>query len=267
MTPREQAVRDLPILRKNLIDLGKLSTKAFDSQIKIPTRSHLRFVLVSFAVKQIEHSHSLLKLESSVDTVLIARSMLEGLAQLLWVMKRSRRRPLMWRAFVYVLDWRLLQKQRLEGLHIDPVVARHNRRGIRQYGKWFLTKKARVALASGKPLPPDPYTKNWYGETEADIFRDVGGAALLEAAYAPFSEWHHWRPGAFGRLLSFDKGTSTFTMTTSEPSQLAEALAVGFQCLWETMQLFNKRHRLGIGRELQQLKRRQIALAKDRSAK
>ena len=148
MVSSEHARRDLPVLRTNLIALGKLSTEAFASQIRMRARSHVRFMLVSFTVKQIEHSHSLLKLEFSVDTVLVARSMLEGLAQLLWAMKQPRCRPLMWRAFAFVLDWRLLQKQRSQGLTIDPVLERRIHEGIRRYGKWFLTKEARQALAA-----------------------------------------------------------------------------------------------------------------------
>lgn len=260
MASRELALRHLPYLRHNLAVLTELSAKAFTPRVRIAIRSHLRFMLASFAVKQIEHSHSLLKLKSSIDTALIARSMLEGLTQMLWVTKDPRRRPLLWRAFAFVIDWRLLQRQRSQGLTIDPAIERHTRRGINHYGKWFLTKEARRELAAGKPLPKDPYTKNWYGERETDIFRDVGGTILLEGAYVPFSEWHHWRPGAFGRLLSFDESTSTFSMTTSDPSQLAMALATGFQCLWQTMQVFNARCRLGIGRDLQRLRRRQLSL-------
>lgn len=260
MASPKRARRDLPVLRRNLVALGKLSSKAFDSKIKLKARSHVRFMLASFAVKQIEHCHSLLRLESSVDTVLIARSMLEGLTQLLWALKQSRRRPIRWRVFPFVLDWRLMQKQHAQGLSIDPVLERRIRAGIRRYGKWFLTKEAKQALAAGRPLPQDPYARNWYGEREVDIFRDVGGALLYEGAYGPFSEWHHWRPGAFGRLLSYDENTSTFIMTTADANQVAMALATGFQCLWQTMRLFNKRCRLGIGRDLQELRRKQIAL-------
>src|ERR1700720_4677053 len=256
MASRELALRHLPVLRQNLTALTELSATAFTPRVRIATRSHLRFMLASFAVKQIEHSHSLLKLESSIDTALIARSMIEGLNQMLWAAKDSRRHPLMWRAFAFVLDWRLLQEQRSQGLNIDPLIERHTRRGINRYGKWFLTKKAKGELAAGKPLPKDPYTKNWYSESETEISRDVGGTILWEGAYAPFSEWHHWRPGAFGRLLSFDDGTSTFSMTTSDPNQSAMALAIGFQCLWQTMQVFNARCRLGAGRDLQRLHRR-----------
>ena len=142
------------------------------------------------------------------------------------------------------------------------MVERRIREDIRCYGKWFLTKEARQALAAGKTLPKDPYAKNWYSEREADIFRDVGGATLLEGAYGSFSEWHHWRIRAFGRLLSFDESISTLTIATSDPSQVAMAVATGFQCLWQTMRLFNARCRLGMGQDLRRLRKQQIALGK-----
>jgi hypothetical protein len=260
MRTAEEAVVDIPILRSNLIALGKVSTNVFASSIKTPARSHLRFMLIVFAAKQIEHANSLLKLGDTVDTVLVARSMLEGLAQLLWAMKQPKRRPLMWRAFAYVLDWRLLQKQRSEGMAIDKETERRVMQNIQRHKRFFLTKEAKETIAKGKPLPTDPYVRRWYSESESNIFRDIGGGELLEKAYGPFSEWHHWRIAGFGRVLSFDEGTATFNISTSDPSQVAAALASGFQCLWQTMQLFNKRCRLGIGTRLQRLRRDHIGM-------
>jgi hypothetical protein len=237
--------------------LGLVGAGAFPVTIG---NSHLRFMLVSYAVKQLEHSRSMLKLHSSLDTLLIARSMLEGLVQLLWALRQPRRRPLMWRAFAFVLDWRLLQRQRANGTPVDPEVARHTKWGLQRYGRWFLTKDAKTARGTGAALPPDPYARNWYGERETDLFRAIGGEELLRGAYVPFSEWHHWRPGAIGRAISFDKGSSTFAMSTSDPSYAAMSYAAGFQCLWQTLRILNRRCRLHIGIPLRDLKRRQVAL-------
>ncbi|HWR21755.1 MAG TPA: DUF5677 domain-containing protein [Verrucomicrobiae bacterium] len=217
-------------------------------------------MLVSFAIKQTEHARSVLKLGTSPDTMLIARSMLEGLSQLLWAMKQPTRRPLLWRAFAFVLDWRLLQRHRAEGRTIDSDVERHTHAGLRRHGRWFLTKEARQARANGRLLPLDPYVKNWYGEREVEIFRDVGGQVLLEHAYGPFSEWHHWRIGAIGRLVSFDAGAREFTMTTFRPSSVALAVACAFQCLWQTMWLMNARCHLRIGRQLRHLHHQQVSI-------
>lgn len=262
MASRKIARQHLPLLRRNLTDLTKLSEKASTFPVNIGTRSHLKFMLATFAAKQLEHSRSLLKLESSIDTVLIARSMLEGLAQLLWAAKQPRLRPLMWRTFPFVLDWRLLQRQRSQGLTIDSAIERRIHRGIKLYGKRFLAKKAKHAHEAGNSPPKDPYTKNWYTERETEIFREIGGMTLFEGSYALFSEWHHWRPGAFGRVLSFDENNSTFRITTSDPIQLAMALATGFQCLWQTMKIFNSRCRLRIGHDLNRLRKSQLTLGR-----
>jgi hypothetical protein len=189
MTPEDRAGRDLPSLQGNLHALIALSEAAFP--VNIGRRSHLQFMLASFAIKQHEHAKSVLKLGMSLDTTLIARSMLEGLSQLLWAMKQPGRRPLMWRAFGCVVDWRLLQHQRAEGYAIDSRVERDIRARLRRYDHWFLTKTAREARMVGHALPVDPYVRNWYSERETEIFRDVEGDKLLEYAYGPFSEWHH----------------------------------------------------------------------------
>ena len=69
--------------------------------VNIGRGSHLRFMLASFAIKQSEHAKSRLKLGSSPDTMLIARTMIEGLSQMLWAAKRPRQRPLLWLTFVF----------------------------------------------------------------------------------------------------------------------------------------------------------------------
>jgi hypothetical protein len=263
MDPEVRARRDLKDLRKNLYGLVALAEQAFP--VKIGRRSHLRFMLASFAVKQSEHANSLLKLGPSPDTMLIARTMIEGLSQMLWAAKRPRHRPLLWRSFVFVHDWRQIQEHRAQGRPVDPQVERVVRVGLRRFGHRFLTRQAQDARAAGRALPDDPYMRNWYGERETEILRDVGGEDLLRQAYGPFSEWHHWRVGAIGRLVSFDEASGRFTMSTSRPSDVATATACAFQCLWQTMQLLNARCRLGMGRELLGLLHLQLKLAKHRS--
>jgi len=262
MKPEDRARRDLIDLQKQLRALVALARRAFP--VNIGRRSHLRFMLASFAVKQSEHANSLLMLGANPDTMLIARTMLEGLSQILWAAKRPKQRPLLWRSFAFVRDWRRMQEHQAQGLSIDPLVERGVRAGLCRFGQRFLTKEARSARLAGLASPADPYVKNWYGETESEILRDVGGQDLLQHAYGPFSEWHHWRIGAIGQLVSFDEASGWFTMPTSSLPNVAMATACAFQCLWQTIQLLNARCRLGMGREIQRLRYRQLRLAKDR---
>ena len=146
---------------------------------------------------------------------------------------------------VFVHDWRMIQEHRGKGDSIDPQVERAVRIGLLRFGHRYLTRQARDARAAGRALPTDPYMRNWYDEGESEILRDVGGQDLLRHAYGPFSEWHHWRVGGIGRLVSFDDAARRFTMSASRQSDVATATACGFQCLWQTMQLLNARCRLG----------------------
>ena len=110
MATVRSARKQLPALRRQLSELTILSENAFPANVG--QRSHARFMLATFAAKQIAHSKSMLKLGYDVDTLLLARSMLEGMSQLLWAFQQPKRRPLMWRAFVYIVDWRLLQEHK-----------------------------------------------------------------------------------------------------------------------------------------------------------
>ena len=81
---------------------------------------HLGFMALCFLVRQTNHIQSIVKLIPNRDSILIARSMVEGLYQLLWAAQEPTKRPLKWRVFAYVHDWRLLQKKIACGELIDP---------------------------------------------------------------------------------------------------------------------------------------------------
>src|ERR1019366_3892663 len=173
MDPEDRARWDIKDLQNNLHALTAMAERPF--VVNIGRGSHLRFMLASFAIKQSEHAKSRLKLGSSPDTMLIARTMIEGLSQMLWAAKRPRQRPLLWLTFVFVHDWRMIQEHRGKGDSIDPQVERAVRIGLRRFGHRFLTRQAQDARAAGRALPDDPYMRNWYGERETEILRDVGG--------------------------------------------------------------------------------------------
>lgn len=231
----EQALADIPHLKFHVQKLIKLSAKIFSSPRNFDNSNHLAFMTLTFAAKQTEHAQSVLVLDHSADTILIVRSMFEGLCQLLWAGQAPAERPLQWRTFSFVLDWRLLQQQLRDGKPVEVDQRTHIENGIQEYGKLFWTAKAREAKAKALALPDDPYTKNWYGEKEKEIFEAVGADEIYKKIYGPFSEWHHWRIGAFGQLMKYDHNSTTFEFTTRHASYTAMALAGAFQCLWQTL--------------------------------
>src|ERR1022692_650147 len=82
--------------------------------------NQLAFMTLTFAGKQLEHAHSVLILDESVDAILIVRSMLEGLCQLLWSAQEPGDRPKRWRVFAFVRDWRTMQKTIEVGGTVSP---------------------------------------------------------------------------------------------------------------------------------------------------
>jgi hypothetical protein len=231
----QEALKDIPHLKRHLEDLVALSARAFSPHPTFDPDNHLNFMALTFAVKQSEHARSVLALDQSVDAILITRSMFEGLSQLLWAAQVPQERPLRWRSFALVLDWRRIRKQLAAGEVVPEDRQAAIVEGLKDHGKYFLTPKALEAQTRGLPPPDDPYTKNWYGEREKEVFSAVGADRIYDQIYGLFSEWHHWRPAAFGYLLQFEQERTTFVISTRNPSFTAMALAGAFQCLWQTL--------------------------------
>ena len=262
-TSDDRAIRHTPKLRQYLRELVELSATVFTLPSSFDPHNHLAFMALSFATKQSEHARSVLVLGDSVDAVLVTRSMFEGLSQLLWAAQVRDERPLRWRSFTVILDWRLMRKRLADGEPLSEEVTHRIEGRAKDHGTAFLSSAARKAVAKGAPLPADPYMRNWYEETERDVFDAVGGDRIYKEIYGQLSEYHHWRPGAFGRLLNFDAERTTFVFTTHDPTFTATALAGAFQCLWQTMQLLDREIRAGIASDLGSLHDRYVAPGKD----
>src|SRR2546427_11769576 len=73
------------------------SAKCFTPTPRLdPNKDHWAFMALSYAYKQNEHARAVLALRESVDAKLIVRSMLEGLAQLVWAANAPEERALLW---------------------------------------------------------------------------------------------------------------------------------------------------------------------------
>lgn len=209
---------------------------------------HLGFMALCFLGKQINHIQSIVTLVPNRDAILIARSMIEGLCQLLWAAQEPTERPLKWRAFGYIYDWRLQQVKIDRGESIDSSQQKSNELGIQKYGKLFYTKEARSAISQNQPLPPDPYHKKWTcGIQVKQICDCVDAGNLYKEVYSFFSDWHHWGTAGIGETLSWNEEKVTFYSSSSSSS--AMALATGFQCLLQTIDLTNEH--LSLAKELQ----------------
>lgn len=247
----QRAANDIPRLRQHLEALLAVWDGVFSRPIRHDD-TDLAFMALAFAARQGEHARSVVRLGNAVDAVLVTRSMFEGLCQLLWAAQVPDDRPLRWRAFAYVRDWRTLQRKIKAGEAVPSEERTKIESALKAYEHLFLTARARDAEACGKLLPADPYVREWHGLTAKDIFAAVRGEVIHAELYRRFSDWHHWDIAGFAPLLRLDEGGHV-VQKGHDPALTATALASAFQCVWQTLKALDEIVSLGIGAELQLL--------------
>jgi hypothetical protein len=214
---------------------------------------HLAFMALCFLSKQIDHIRSILALIPSRDVILIARSMIEGLCQLLWAARDPDVLPLRWRTFAWVHDWRIMQAKTEAGESIDPERRAAIQEALRVFGDQFLKGRARVGVGPGEPLPADPYHKVWNaGYQIRQICESVGAEDLYRKLYVPFSDWQHWGPGGLGAAIHRQAGRIVYS--SLRPTDAATALTVGFQCLLQTVEVVDRHLDLGLAAKITDLR-------------
>ncbi|MBU2622572.1 MAG: hypothetical protein KKD92_09680 [Proteobacteria bacterium] len=256
----QRAEQDLPALRQWVERLLVLTNRITDN-VQYKEDDHIALMALCFLSKQIDHTKSILTLMPSRDVILIARSMIEGLCQLLWAAKDANSLPLQWRTFTWVHDWRVMQAKIALGGFVEPESRAAIQDALKQYGGQFLTNKAIEARNKGASLPADPYHKNWRtGCPIRQIFEAVGGDDLYCKLYEPFSDWQHWGSGGLGEAISWQGNQIVYSSLS--PIDTASALAVAIQCLLETVKLVDTHLGLGLTPEISKLHDEYIAWGK-----
>lgn len=251
----EKAKQDLPSLRRWASKLLALSDEL--GNIQCSENDHFGFMALLFLGKQREHMKSMLILNESPDVVLIARSMIEGLCQLLWANKDPDTFGLQWRVYSFILDYRIIQTKIAAGESVDEGSRSRNEEALRLYSEQFLTREARKRRDKGDPLPKDPYRKSWMKQKVRQTCEEVKGELLYEHLYSPFSGYHHWDPG--GLSIAIDREHNRILYSSKSFEYTASALAVGFQCLLQTLEVVDKHLELSIASRITELREGYIA--------
>lgn len=179
---------------------------------------------------------------------------------MLWAAEEPDDRASRWRAFAYVRDWRTLQRKIGAGVDVSSEERTKIENALHPYEHLFFTKEARDAKAQGRPLPANPFVRDWHGRTGKDIFDAVEGQVVHSELYRPFSEWHHWDIARFAPLLQFDDHGNGFRMKGHNPALTATGLASAFQCLWQTLKRLDEIVSVGISTELDRLYDKHVAI-------
>jgi hypothetical protein len=212
---------------------------------------------LTFLSKQIDHARSLLALNRSRDSVLIARSMIEGMVQITWASKEPGNRARRWWDFDAIQRWRTLARRKSGGMNIpDRVLAEAERSALR-LGRRFLTKKAAARWKRTRTLPKNPYVPTWSGKDMRELCEATRYNDKYLTFYAEFSEWHHWGPIGVGEPLYAElgpvEGRALVGYQCEDPAVTERALANGFQCLAVTLDIMDDHLHTGLNPELQRL--------------
>ncbi len=197
---------------------------------------HFGFMVLSFLSMQKTHMRSLLLLSETRDSCLIARSMIEGMCQLLWAADDPSERGLRWRAYAWIIDWRTQRKNENAGEKVDPEIRMQIQTALCEYREMFLTRKAIERKRTDGIFPDDPFVKTWSGHSISTIIKFVSEEGLHNHLYSRFSDWLHWSPAGFSQSIERDDGRILYSSATS--SETATALAVGFQSLVQILEVY-----------------------------
>jgi hypothetical protein len=254
----EKAQRDLANLSEWAEKIVALADEIL-AKAKFSEKDNLGFMALCFLSKQIDHMRSIVLLTPSRDVKLIARSMIDGLSQILWAASEPTIRPEQWRSFAWIHDWRIMQEQVTRGETVP--LERRNKitDALTTFGDQFFNKKARKARQQKAALPSDPYHHDWLrGVQLRQICESISGAmTLYQTVYDTFSDWEHWGPAAFGEAICRQENRIVYSSLSAPDS--ATALACGFQCLFQTAQLTDDHFQTGAALKLSELRNDYLA--------
>lgn len=240
------AERVLPELRELAQDVLRLSNSVglldFDpGNLERDEEARLRQMVVLYASTQHEHLVSVLALVNSGqhrDAWLIARTMIEGYAQLAWAVEHGPVGPDEWFWFGVVEDWRQLRENRSKGLPVSRKAETQTANWLRDHGARYYTVKARDALKYGQPIPDDPYRDKWHRLQIRQMFEGIERLTLYLSVYDPASEWVHWNPRALFRTAVQPDGRVKYS--PHDPMREAQALVIAISSVLDTLEILSQ---------------------------
>jgi hypothetical protein len=233
---RLSSEQQIPVLKDYLRRLVTISRELV--YVDISEDDDFAFMALSFLMKQIEHSGSILRLDYAVDAKLIARSMLEGMGYLLWaglpVAPGESSRAALWRYYYAVINWRVVQRALATGVTFAPDLLQEVQTDPDTYGPWYIES----------PKRPDPYRRTWHGASIWRIFKDIDedavelghlqanapgpGEVLYQDLYSEYSAWHHWDVGGLAQVIASTADSIRYDSLTRHDT--AQALRTAYYC-------------------------------------
>jgi len=146
-------------------------------------------LIILHLFRQIDHVQSIVKLDPSMDMVLIARSMIEGAIQLEWILKEdTQTRVRSWFNYACIHNEKLLDHQLKKGVYIPD------------------DEKAKIEKSINDALLNFKNPKKKEGNAHPNFRMGLKLNQLIENndslydLYKFFSEWQHWESRPFAQI-------------------------------------------------------------------
>jgi hypothetical protein len=235
--------REVPFLHDQVKKVLALAEEASRS-ISIEENDDFGFMAAQFLYKQMQHGESVLFLVPRRDAGLIARTMIDGLYQLLWACQAPEQRAKLWRSFSIIHDWRLIQRRLREGIPVDEKDIRRNEAGLQELGALHRLKRPTANST-------DPYNKRWHGGMTLSAMADSVSRELYDGPYAELSDWEHWGVSGIGESIARENDRA---IANTDSDRIAGvALLAAFQCLLQTLEVADVHLSLKITNAIQTL--------------
>lgn len=253
----EQLKRELFDVAKLLEEVVSVAKKCLpDAIAKSPPWP---FMVLAYARRQVQYAGAVCDLvaqEHYEGMALLARSMNEGHALLLFAKSDPERWAQLWLDYAVVEDAQLLQRQRTDGRQVDPIEEQRTQALLRQRGEQFLVRK-QIPPTAEAPLDARAYRNSWHGKTLREIFGIIAAAPLYQWPYWSLSKIAHW--SVRGMLTDMERDTGSVARFSPSPLLGAQAIRVAFQAVLETIEVADSVLSLGKWEQFERLRERYVS--------
>ena len=238
----DAALRHLPCLMR-FADRCQEQTAHMVQAVAPQPDDDLGCMTLAFVQRQSEHLRTLIALIPRKDTLLIARSMVEGYAQLLWAAQEPEVRAKRWRAHVWVGQWRVATGLAKAGFEVDPEKLAEIERAIRRNSSLLLNGVGQKAIARGAPLQDHYLNIDWRcGVNLRRTLLDIASHELVDVLFSSYSDWPNWGAWEIGQCMNGNPEQACFT--GESPKDAASALTMGVRSAARTLRFADDTFRL-----------------------
>ena len=133
------------------------------------------------------------------DSLLIARSIIEGFALLHYSSQNMDSLPIKWRLFSYIEAYKYIKLIIEKGEKLDLRLLKEMENDVTKYCSVLEVKK------NGQIIGNKRYKNSWYDPMKITQVIELVPFPFLRIAYYDYSIWHHWGPLGIASTVKKDK--------------------------------------------------------------